>query len=148
MYNKSLICLIIIMTASIINCWGPFPNCGKANPQNLEDCDKYSLKSELGCCYASLYKEDNTTVSSTECILVGGRAQGWFNNRTELVSLSNLDFPQSVANRTEEAAAKYMAEIKAAYSGSPLAKVECVDNHVFTLKLTVFLILAVLMIIL
>ncbi len=139
---KGIVTLTVLTIIIAITCWGPFPKCGEEGSTTVEECHKHSLKTNIGCCLAELQDGKNTK----ECILVGGRGQGWFNNQTEPVSLSNLLFPKDVANRTEHNAVEYARNNSNLYKNEPLAKVTCVNNHVFSLKLTLFLVLAVLMI--
>mmetsp|Transcript_1768 Transcript_1768/g.1781 ORF Transcript_1768/g.1781 Transcript_1768/m.1781 type:complete len:148 (-) Transcript_1768:1401-1844(-) len=136
---------IFLICINYCFCWGPFPSCGEIQnvPENLDDCDNYSLDTGVGCCLATLQNESK----NKECILIGGRAQGWFNNQTEPVSLSNLDFPQDVANRTDAAAQEYMSSINKTYWGQPSAVVKCVDNKIIALEIASFLILALIILI-
>ena len=139
---KGFIILTALSIIITITCWGPFPKCGEEGSTTVEECHKHSLKTNIGCCLAELQDSQKTK----ECILIGGRGQGWFNNQTNAVNLSNLLFPKDVANRTEEKTFEYALNNSKMYKDEPLARVTCMNNNVFSLKLTLFLVLAVLMI--
>lgn len=146
LWNITLIYLVhISITGTVIANWGPFRSCGLNNPKNLDDCDKYSLTTGLGCCFITYFNQ-----SENGCIFVGGKAQGFFNNKTsdEYNDLNNLDFPIMVANRTEEANNAYIQDIKQIYgSKSPKSIIRCKSNickyislYKFSLYIVIYLI--------
>ena len=140
-FNKYCFILIIItfiylQISYISSNWGPFRSCGPMENEvkDLADCDSYSLSSGLGCCLVT-----HETTNIKECVLIGGKAQGFFNNRTstEYNDLNNLVFPQLVANRTEEASANYTKYIKETYgSNSPKAIIRCANNNFIRYKVS------------
>ena len=138
---KVLSVITCLVAISSVLSWGPFPSCGQTDPKDLNDCDAYSLRTGLGCCLAEL----QGTPKMNKCILVGGKAQGFFNNATLPISLSNLTFPQSVANRTLESSRNYTEMINKTYGSQPNAIIKCAKNNALALKLTSFLAILLLM---
>ena len=143
---KTFILTLITAFGLIIAAWGPFNDCGITNPSGLNDCDKYSTKTGLGCCFLEL--QDSSKTKS--CILVGGRAQGYLNNATRIapISFSNFNITPEVYNKTLNETIKFNKELAQNYTEVPSGIVKCMktDSSSFLNLSAYFLVLAALII--
>ncbi len=140
------ILLLISLSCNSILSWGPFPTCGPANPSSLSDCDKYSTLTNVGCCLVTLQDSSNTK----QCVYIGGKAQGLFNNRTAPVSLTNLTFLQPVLNYTDANMTIYQQNIATLYPNDMKTSgvVKCVGNISNMLLISLVFLLVTLVLIL
>lgn len=130
-----IITLLLYLTKYMFSSWGPFQTCGNEDPKTLKDCDKYTIKMGIGCCLLTEVSNNN----KTSCLLIGGKAQGFFNNQTNPVNLSNLSFPFDVYNKTDEERIKYTKEIAEKYGNSSLGVIRCKDNKSYILNMLLIL---------
>jgi len=76
--KTTFILIIFVYSLSYMFSWGPFESCGVGDPENLNDCDKFSIKTGIGCCLLTEVSNNN----KKSCLLIGGRAQGFFNTQS------------------------------------------------------------------
>ncbi len=146
MVNGIKLALAITFAISLIgysvSSFGPFMSCSDT-ADNLEDCDKYSPKSNVGCCYLE------TSNSQKHCVLIGGRLQGYLNNNTSpsnMINFTNFTIPLQVVNRTNNE--EYIRNLNNSYGLNatesnrlPNFYVRCQSNNTTILKITFFLVI-------
>lgn len=145
MVNGIKLALTITFVVSLIGysiSFGPFMSCSN-KVDSLEDCDKYSPQSNVGCCYLE------TSKAEKYCVLIGGRLQGYFNNYTSssnMVNFTNFTIPQEIVKRSNNE--EYVRNLNNSYGLNatesnrlPNFYVRCQSNNTTILKITFFLVI-------
>ena len=138
-----IIALVIITILGLnLASWGPFRDCGTNNPSGMEDCDKYSTKTGIGCCFLEL----QDAKKSKSCILVGGRAQGYLNNSTKIkpMNFSEFNITPDVFNKTLNETIAFNKYVAETYLNEATGIVKCksTDSSSYIKLATFFLIIA------